>query len=262
MFFSSRKRFIAFLAPVLFGLAVAASAPAAAAVPFAAGETLAYRWTLRTLLFVPVGRGELAFSVQEPTRLDGRAATAVRVEAAGSVRIAGDFDGAIETWFDAESFQALASDYQARDRRGATRETLRYCRETAMGAWTRERERDGNTEERREEFPVADFFHDPVSLMYYLRTVELREGAVFHLPVVADRKVYEARVRVVDRRRLRIQGRNWDTWRLRPDISLGGAPVRDRSLEIYVSDDERRLPLRLTTRAPLLGYLAADLVQY
>lgn len=252
------KKIMFFL--LLFALSPGAGSGAAASPPFSPGEKLGYDWTLRTFLFVTAGRGRLSFSVAENTRPDpGSEALRVRVEADGSVRLAGSFRGELDTWFDPGSFQPFKSEYRAEDRRGVTRESLRYCLETSTGVWNRERVREGKNDSRREEFPLPESFYDPISLMYYLRTIDLEEGASFDLPVVADRKDYVARVTVGRRTRIRIMGKAWDAWLIKPDISLGGSPVRDRSLEIYVSADARRLPLRLTTRAPLLGFLTADL---
>ena len=88
--------------------------------------------------------------------------------------------------------------------------------------------------------------YDPLSSIYYLRTLDLTPGKVHLLTMIADGKIYELEVDVIRREKLRIDGTVFDTILVEPKMRRGGI-FRDenRRLLIWYTADERRVPVRI-----------------
>lgn len=88
--------------------------------------------------------------------------------------------------------------------------------------------------------------YDPISVMYYLRTLDLAPGAKHELTVVADAKVYNVHVKVLKREKITTPAGTFNTVMVEPTMESGGVE-RDERLFVWYSDDERRIPVRIRT---------------
>lgn len=98
---------------------------------------------------------------------------------------------------------------------------------------------------------------DPISVIYYLRTVDLAPGKSHEFTIVADGKVYTVRTRVIRRETIQTPAGRFATVVVEPEMKSGGVPRSERML-IWYSDDERRLPVRIRTEVKI-GAITATL---
>lgn len=172
------------------------------------------------------------------------------------------FEAEAASFFCSERLVPFRSFYHARERERTTLEKTEYSHEKGTGSWTRQRSTaDGEIQHRNEEFEIPVFFQDPLSLMQYLRSIDLEVGKDIEVPVIVDRKEYQARVRVRERRAIRVMGRVRMAYILVSDVGLVDAGRREGSLWIWISDDDERLPLRFSSRVPL-GLLTMSMTDY
>lgn len=96
------------------------------------------------------------------------------------------------------------------------------------------------------EIPVEIPIYDPLSSIYYLRTLDLTPGKTHMLSLIADGKVYQLEVNVLRRETLRVDGSTFDTVLVEPKMRRGGI-FRDenRRLLIWYTADQRRVPVRI-----------------
>ncbi|MDQ3282968.1 MAG: DUF3108 domain-containing protein, partial [Acidobacteriota bacterium] len=87
---------------------------------------------------------------------------------------------------------------------------------------------------------------DPISVIYYVRTLDLAPGKSYELTLYADLKLYTVHARVLRREKLVTPAGTFNCLLVEPQMSSGGVP-RDERLFIWYSDDERRLPVRIRT---------------
>lgn len=87
--------------------------------------------------------------------------------------------------------------------------------------------------------------YDIVSGIYHLRTLPLAVGKTFEIPVSDSGLVYKVPVRVTGRERQKTEiGRVW-CFRVEPMVFGDGRMLeRKGSMIIWISDDERRIPVR------------------
>lgn len=98
---------------------------------------------------------------------------------------------------------------------------------------------------------------DPISVIYYLRALDLSPGKSHDITLVADGKVYTVHVRVVRRETIQTPAGKFNTVMVEPQMTRGGVPRAERMF-IWYSDDERRLPVRIRTEVKI-GAITATL---
>jgi hypothetical protein len=98
---------------------------------------------------------------------------------------------------------------------------------------------------------------DPISVIYYLRTVDLSPGKSHDITLVADGKVYTVNVRVVRRETIQTPAGRFSNVMVEPQMKSGGV-ARSERMFIWYSDDDRRLPVRIRTEVKI-GAITATL---
>ncbi|MEZ4395470.1 MAG: DUF3108 domain-containing protein [Candidatus Krumholzibacteriia bacterium] len=102
---------------------------------------------------------------------------------------------------------------------------------------------------------------DILSALFTLRAFPLREGMVLHIPVHDGKKSYPLRVAVVGREQVETPMGRFDCLVLEPTLQSQGLFKSEGRMLIYVSDDSRRLPVKLKARAPV-GAFTSELRTY
>ena len=89
---------------------------------------------------------------------------------------------------------------------------------------------------------------DPLSALFYLRTLPMRQGDTTAIAVVNDGDQYDTNITVAGRETIETPLGRQPAWKLIPRIiNSQGKPAGDE-LAIWISDDARRLPLRIDAR--------------
>ncbi len=99
---------------------------------------------------------------------------------------------------------------------------------------------------------------DPLALYYYLRTVPLKNGDTLHLPYHVDRESTWLRVYVTHEDRFQGPRGPEPVWILRSDLKASGILKSGGDFVLWLSDDPRRLPLKIRT-ALSFGSMVATL---
>jgi uncharacterized protein DUF3108 len=113
------------------------------------------------------------------------------------------------------------------------------------------------TRKKVKKVPVPRPVFDPISVIFYLRGLDLGTGKTHELTLIADGKVYTVHVRVVRRETLQTPAGKFATVMVEPQMISAGVPRAER-LFIWYSDDERRLPVRIRTEVKV-GAITATL---
>ncbi len=85
---------------------------------------------------------------------------------------------------------------------------------------------------------------DPLALYYYLRTLPLTAGETLRVPYHVDRESTWLRIYVDHQKTFRGRG---PVWILRSDLKASGILKQGGDFVLWLSDDARRLPLKLQT---------------
>lgn len=101
-------------------------------------------------------------------------------------------------------------------------------------------------------FPVSPVVQDALSAIYVLRAIPLRPGDRMTMPVADNGTNFKVQVDVgAATERVRTPLGEMPAWRVRPSIfDDKGKPV-GRNIAVWVSDDQRRLPLKFQAELPV-----------
>ncbi len=233
-------------------LLVAATTASAADAPFGAGERLAFRISYLHLL---AGRAWLSVEAGE-----GGATTLRFLEEA---RSEGFFawlfhfrvdDHAVAEW-DPDTGCSWGIEKHLREGRASREQVVRFDPEAGVATV-----RDPKIDATR--FDVEPCVLDVLSALYVARIRGVSEAEPLYLPVFDNGKHYRLGVRFVRRDVLDLPpplGRGVATIVVEPQLLEGtGLFVKKGKLQLWLTDDERRIPVRMRSKVPV-GSVSADL---
>ncbi|MCC5788725.1 MAG: DUF3108 domain-containing protein [Opitutales bacterium] len=119
-----------------------------------------------------------------------------------------------------------------------------------------------NEGEAREPLDLEDYSFDPLSVFFKFRTLDLTPGSSMELPVTDGRRFVDGVGTVEAGQTIRVPAGEFETVLALPDMRDVGAAfdqAEGATLRIWLSDDERRLPVRLSSRV-VVGSFHAELV--
>jgi len=105
---------------------------------------------------------------------------------------------------------------------------------------------------------------DPLSIFYFFRLQELRDNLELTRPVADRKRCLNGVAKIRGRQKVRVAGRLWDTWLVEPDLrQIEGVFKKnpDARLQIWVSADERRIPVMIKSRIAV-GSFTAQIVSW
>lgn len=100
-------------------------------------------------------------------------------------------------------------------------------------------------------FDVASGVHDVLSAFYYVRTKPLPDGATMVLPTHDNKKSYEMEVKVHKRERIEVPAGKFDCVLVEPILKSEGVFKSKGSILVWLTDDERRMPVLVRTKVPV-----------
>lgn len=110
-----------------------------------------------------------------------------------------------------------------------------------------------------EEFEIPGFIFDPLTSFYFLRTVDLEVGKSVYVPVFDNKKVWNVEVRVLRRERIKVPAGEFETIVIKPLMKSEGIFFRKGDIYIWLTDDEKRIPVKMKTKIKI-GSITANLV--
>lgn len=100
-------------------------------------------------------------------------------------------------------------------------------------------------------FDVAARVHDVLSAFYYVRTLPLPDGATVVIPTHDNKKSYEMEVRVLRREKIEVPAGTFQCVVVEPLLKSEGVFRSQGSIYVWLSDDERRIPVLVKSKVPI-----------
>jgi hypothetical protein len=138
-------------------------------------------------------------------------------------------------------------------RQGSYRRDRRYIMDVEAGTYARYDEDDGSFTRHEDEFdvPIPDGALDEVSFFFFLRLSPLEVGERYEYDRFFKDDGNPVIIEVLRRERVRVPAGRFETLVLRPTLNAGGLFSEGSEAEIYVTDDDRRIPVRMKVKAPM-----------
>lgn len=221
---------------------------------FLAPEKLTYniRWGM-----VTAGKGTI--SVEGLESVGGREAwhLSMLLETTGAVGSVHRYRDRMDTWLDRTDLRPLRHTAEKRQGKYALDETVIFdpsCGRFARTARRLDVDRTDTTQDR-----LPEGTREILGYIAHLRTQPLAEGQRYPLVLMSGRRLHPVTVAVRRREKLKVPAGAFDCFYLEPtfDKTEGTAKVRD--VELWLSADERKLPVRIRM-AIGIGHITANLV--
>ena len=113
-------------------------------------------------------------------------------------------------------------------------------------------------QETKEYSPIEPFSQDSVSALYYLRTVPLEVGRDIHFPLVTEGKTWEAVCKVLRKESVNTPFGRTQAFVIQPEMKYQGILKKTGDSFLWLTDDERRIPVRLEAKVKI-GSVVAQL---
>lgn len=236
----------------LFILGLGASAvPAASAaqtspprLPFGIGEVMTYH--ARIGGFGASGTGEMR--VEGPVAVRGRDTYLLRFDLDGRIGPM-KIEGRTRSWLDPETMASLR--YQKQERSPVSRRSEGVELFPEELVWRGDDGREGTLPNSA---PL-----DELSFLYYVRTLPLANGALYSVERHFDERRNPVLVRVVGREHIRVPAGEFAAVVVEMQVQDGHHFDGGGVIRIHLSDDSRRIPLRIESSVKLVGKVVLSL---
>lgn len=112
---------------------------------------------------------------------------------------------------------------------------------------------------KMKEFNLPAFVFDPLSSFFYVRTMKLRVGESVFITIFDSKKVWDVEIQVLRREKISLPIGTFNTIVIKPLMKSEGIFYRKGDIFIWLTDDEKRIPVKVQTKVPV-GSINATLV--
>lgn len=230
-------------------------------IPFGDGEMLKF-----TAQYLGMSMGDAVMTVDTSSTHEGRPAIHYKSgTATGGMfsRFVYAFKGTGESWVDPTGLYSLGfvTDQSQRGMQDVQEWDFDYDRGVAV----RDRARTkvaGATRANTKEYTLSKIHvQDSMSMIYFIRAFPLAVGTKIETEVFESKKVWKLTATVVGKEKIKVRAGTFHTLKIRPEVSLNGKKQEKGQLVIWMTDDDRKLPVRIDAESGY-GAVTAELVQF
>jgi hypothetical protein len=221
-----------------------ARAAAKPARPFSVGERFSY-----DVHYGPVKVGSGSIEILDVQNVRGRGAWRALFRLKGGNSLY-RLDNTFKSWIDTSTLASLRFHKDVREGKRERAKAFEIYEELGL-----------YREEGKGEFPTVAGPLDDASFFYFVRTIPLEVGKAYAFNRYFKPDRNPVGVTVLRRERLTTDVGTFDAIVIRPVIKTSGMLAEARKTEVWLSDDPRRLVLRVRSELPF-GSVTMDLQEY
>lgn len=127
--------------------------------------------------------------------------------------------------------------------------------------------------QKTEESPQKIFFHDilkdekmeyeldkpvydPLSGFYAMTKIPLEIGTSEHIKIFDSKKIFDAEINVLKKENIRVPAGKFDTIVINPVLQTEGLFVRKGKMYIWLTDDDRKIPVMFKSKVKIGSFVA------
>jgi len=204
------------------------------------------------LSWIGIYAGKAVLTVE---KIDGKYIIKSRVDSADYISVFYKVEDTVQSIVDASGgVFGYPENYRLKIREG------RHRRDKEV-VFDREREKAlfmDHRKNEKKEFDLTGDVHDPISAFYAVRTMDLQVGTPVSVPMFDSKKVWTVEVEVIRKEKVEVPAGKFDTIMIRPKLQSEGIFKRSGDIFIWLTDDERKVPVLVKTEAPI-GHIIGEL---
>ncbi|NWF99032.1 MAG: DUF3108 domain-containing protein [Nitrospirae bacterium] len=108
----------------------------------------------------------------------------------------------------------------------------------------------------KKEYDIPESVYDPISSFYYVRTLPLLVGESVYVTVFDSKKIWNVEVQVLRKEKVILPAGTFNTILIKPILKSEGIFSRKGDIFIWLTDDNKRLPVKMQTRVAVGSVIA------
>nr|MBN2277589.1 DUF3108 domain-containing protein [candidate division Zixibacteria bacterium] len=108
---------------------------------------------------------------------------------------------------------------------------------------------------------INNYIQDALSILYYVRTRDLKIGESIYVDNFTDGKSYPMEVRVLQKETVKVKAGKFDCLVVEPLLLSAGIFQHEGRLKVWLTDDRLKLPVLMKSKV-LVGSISAELTDY
>ncbi len=199
-----------------------------------------------------INGGNAYLEVPEVKDIDGRPALHLlaRAESNGFISRFYKVRNRIDSWWDRDGHYSLRYEEHRREGGHRTETEIRFDHDRRVATYG-----DGET------YPVPPDVQDALSSFYYTRYQALPVGGSIVFDYHASKKNKPLEVKIIGRERVKVPAGEFDCVVVEPVLRAGGIFRNEGRLVIWLTDDERRMPVLMKSKVTI-GSVSVMLQEY
>ncbi|GBE29285.1 MAG TPA: DUF3108 domain-containing protein [Bacteroidetes bacterium] len=220
-------------------------------VPFGVGERLRYYMEFS---FVKAGLSEM--SIKGVEMVEGRPVYHInsRVKSTKGIDLIYKVRDTVDSWFDVGGLYSQRYERDINEGRYHSQKFFDYDHDTGWVAISNENGPKGIT-------PFLPYSHNIISALYWVRAQELVENTEMVVPVHDLDVQYPLTIKVYGKETIEVPAGTFDCIKVEPVIKSEGLFKKAGRVFVWLTDDYRRLPIRMSTKISV-GTIDGDLVEF
>lgn len=222
--------------------------------PYTPGEKV----TL-TATYMNIQAGDISFEVLPFKNVNERKAYHLRLRIVSSktFNLFYAVNNTAETYLDYETMLPQTLTYDGKES-SKIREYRTYFDWAKMEAfqWRREVDKKKGEKKKKLNWAIEPYTQNILSAVYYLRAFKLEVGKKYAFRVADEGKNYVFSANVVRREKLQTDIGEFNTLVIQPDYKIDGKFTPAGTNTIWVTDDDRKLPIRVEAKVKIGTFVA------
>lgn len=219
--------------------------------PFGVGERLRYHMDFS---FINAGISEMRVIGVDSTCCVPAFHFRSRVKSNATIDLIYKVRDVVESWFAVDNLVSLRYNRNIREGSYRSRKFFDYNHETGWVAVS-------NENGPKDLYPFDPGSHNIISALYWVRCQDLETTSDLVIPVHDLDEQYMMKVIIHGRETVEVPAGRFSCWRIEPVIESEGLFKMAGKLEVWISDDEYRLPVLMKSKIPV-GSIDGKLVEY
>ncbi|MBU4486002.1 MAG: DUF3108 domain-containing protein [Candidatus Delongbacteria bacterium] len=220
--------------------------------PFSAGEYLHFEVNYGIML-----AGYATIEVHEDNNFSGRDAFIFKTTAKS--RRAFDWIFKVRDWtksyFDKEKTHTLKYEKQLREGSYEVDIDIDYDQTNRKATYFRERKGKKN---KSSVIDIPENVMDPLSSLFFVRTLVLKVGDEIIIPATDNLKVYDIKVIVHKIETIEVPAGKFKCFAVEPVMADGGVFKKDGKIMVWLTADNKKMPVKMETKI-YIGSIVAEL---
>jgi Protein of unknown function (DUF3108) len=220
-------------------------------VPFGVGEQLRYYMEFS---FVKAGMSEMSVTSME--MIEGRPVYHFksRVKSTRGIDFIYKVRDYVEAWFDVGGLYSLRYERDINEGTYHSKKYYDYDHDTGWVAISNENGPKGIT-------AFLPYSHNIISALFWVRAQDLVENTELVIPVHDMDVQYPLTIKVYEKETIKVPAGEFHCIKVEPVIESEGLFKKAGRVIVWITDDERRIPVRMSTKIPV-GTIDGNLVEY